>query len=103
MKAIEAIRKVIRPAVADDFELERFLVKRAYNWGFPLNTLRGKSRDELILMILKPAPSQSKYWSELIAIAQTVATLGEGMKISRELATAAQNAIGKPTNPVNPV
>ena len=43
---------------------------------------------------LKPAPSQAKYWSDLTAIAQTVAILGEGMKISRELATAAQNATG---------
>ena len=68
MRAIEAIRKVIHPAVADDFELEQFLVKRAYNLGVPLNNLRGKN--------------------------QTVAILGEGMKISRELATAAQNATG---------
>ena len=94
MRAIEAIRKVIHPAVADDFELEQFLVKRAYNMGFLLNNLRGKNRDELILMILKPAPSQAKYWSDLTAIAETVAILGEGMKISRELATAAQNATG---------
>lgn len=94
MIAIETIRKVIHPAVADDFELEQFLVKRAYNLGVPLNNLRGKNRDELILMILKPAPSQAKYWSDLTAIAQTVAILGEGMKISRELATAAQNATG---------
>ena len=56
MRAIEAIRKVIHAAVADDFELEQFLVKRAYNMGVPLNNLRGKNRDELILMILKPAP-----------------------------------------------
>lgn len=94
MRAIETIRKVIHPAVADDFELEQFLVKRAYNMGVPIDNLRGKSRDELILMILKPAPSQAKCWSDLIAIAQTVAILGEGMKISRELATAAQNATG---------
>ena len=94
MIAIEVIRKVIHPAVADDFELEQFLVKRAYNMGVPINNLRGKSRDELILMILKPAPSQAKFWSDLIALAQTVAILGEGMKISRELATAAQNATG---------
>lgn len=94
MKAIESIRKVIHPAVADDFELEQFLVKRAYNMGVPLDNLRGKNRDELILMILKPAPSQAKYWSDLTAIAQTVAILGEGMKISRELAAAARNATG---------
>ena len=94
MKAMETIRKVIHPAVADDFELEQFLVERAYKLGFPINNLRGKNRDELILMILKPAPSQSKYWSDLVAIAQAVAILGEGMKISRELATAAQNATG---------
>jgi hypothetical protein len=94
MAATDAIRKVIHPAVADDFELEQFLVKRACNMGFLLNNLRGKSRDELILMILKPAPSQAKYWSDLIAIAQTVAILGEGMKISHELATDAKNATG---------
>ena len=88
------IRKVIHPAVADDFELENFLVHRAYALGVPLNNLRGRDRDELILMILKPAPSQAKYWSDLTAIAQTVAILGEGMKISRELATAARNATG---------
>ena len=94
MKAIEAIRKVIHPAVADDFELENFLVHRAYALGVPINNLRGQNRDGLILMIIKPAPSQAKYWSDLTAIAQTVAILGEGMKISRELATAAQNATG---------
>jgi len=94
MKAEKVIRTVIHPAVADDFELENFLVHRAYALGVPLNNLRGKNRDELILMILKPAPSQAKYWSDLTAIAQTVAILGEGMKISRELATAARNATG---------
>lgn len=94
MRAMDEIRKVIHPAVADDFELEQFLVKRACNMGVPLNNMRGKNRDELILMILKPAPSQAKYWSDLLAIAQTVAILGEGTKISRELATAARNATG---------
>ena len=94
MKAQDVIRKVIHPAVADDFELENFLVNRAYNLGVPLDKLRGRNRDELILMILKPAPSQAKHWSDLTAIAQTVAILGEGMKISRELATAARNATG---------
>lgn len=94
MKAIEAIRKVIHPAVADDFELENFLVHRAYALGVPINNLRGQNRDGLILMIIKPAPSQAKYWSDLTAIAQTVAILGEGMKISRELAAAARTATG---------
>ena len=94
MKAIEAIRKVIHPAVADDFELENFLVHRAYALGVPINNLRGQNRDGLVLMILKPAPSQAKHWSDLTAIAQTVAILGEGMKISRELAAAARNATG---------
>lgn len=94
MKAADAIRKVIHPAVADDFELENFLVNRAYALGVPINNLREQNRDGLILMILKPSPSQAKYWSDLTAIAQTVAILGEGMKISRELAAAARNATG---------
>jgi len=94
MKAIDAIRKVIHPALADDFELENFLVHRAYALGFPLNNLRGQDRDSLILLILKPSPSKVKFYSDLNAIAQTVAILGEGMKISSELASAARNATG---------
>ena len=94
MKALDVIRKTIHPALADDFELENFIVNRAYAMGFPLNELRGKSRDQLIVTILSPSPSTVNQWHDLLAIAQTVAILGEGMKISRELATAAQNATG---------
>ena len=92
--ALKTIRSVIAPALADDFELLDFLARRAMALGVPLNDLRGKNRDKLIIMILKPAPSQAKYWSDLTAIAQTVAILGEGMRISRELAIAAKNATG---------
>lgn len=91
--ACQAIWKVIWPAVGDDHELATFLTNRAYVRGIPLNDLRGKRRDALITRILNVSPSEDGR-DELLAIAQTVAILGEGMKISRELATAAQNATG---------
>ena len=91
--ALKVIWKVIWPAVKDDLELATFLTNRAYVRGIPLNDLRGKRRDALITRILNVSPSEDGR-DELIAIAQTVAILGEGMKISRELATAAKNATG---------
>lgn len=94
MKALDAIKKVIHPVVGDDCQLEDFLVERAYSMGVPLNDLRGRNRDELIRVILRLSPSACKECSELRAIAQTVALLGEGMKISRDLANAAQQATG---------
>jgi hypothetical protein len=98
MIAMRTIRKVLQPALADDFELLDFMTHRAYAIGVPLDMLRGKNRDELIHLILKPTPSDGNHWSELTAIAQTVALLGEGMKITRELATAAKEATGFLTN-----
>ena len=91
--AVQAIWKVVFAATQDDQDLAVFLTNRAYNQGIPLNDLRGRSRDALIAKILKVKPS-TKDCDELMAIAQTVAILGEGMKISRELATAAKNATG---------
>lgn len=91
--AVQAIWKVILPAVQDDLELATFLTNRAYARGIPLNDLRGTRRDALITRILNVSPHEDGR-DELLAIAQTVAILGEGMKISRELATAAKNATG---------
>lgn len=91
--AIQAIWKVLFPAVGDDHELATFLTNRAYVRGIPLNDLKGKNRDALITCVLNVSPSKDGR-DDLVAIAQTVAILGEGMKISRELATAAKNATG---------
>ena len=91
--AAQAIWGVIWPAVKDDHELAIFLTNRAYVRGIPLNDLQGKNRDALITCVLNVSPSKDGS-DELVAIAQTVAILGEGMKISRELATAAKNATG---------
>lgn len=91
--AAQAIWGVIWPAVKDDHELATFLTNRAYVRGIPLNDLQGKNRDALITCVLNVSPSKDGS-DELVAIAQTVAILGEGMKISRELATAAKNATG---------
>lgn len=91
---LKTIRNVIAPALADDFELRNFLARRAMAIGTPLDALRGKTRDMLIVEILKPAPAECNHWTDLTAIAQTVAILGEGMPISRELADAAKNATG---------
>lgn len=93
-KAEKAVRAVLSPALADDFELLDFLTHRAIAIGAPLDALRGKNRDELINLILEPSPSDGDRWSELTAIAQTVAVLGEGMKISKELEKAARQATG---------
>ena len=91
--ATQAIWKVVFAATHDDPDLAVFLTNRAYTQGIPLNDLRGRSRDALVAKILKVKPS-TKDCDEHMAIAQTVAILGEGMKISRELATAAKNATG---------
>ena len=91
--ALQMIYEVVFAAMQDDQDLAVVLTNRAYNQGIPLNDLRGRSRDALVAKILKVKPS-TKDCDELMAIAQTVAILGEGMKISRELATAAKNATG---------
>ena len=93
-KAEKAVRAVLTPALADDSELLDFLTHRAIAIGAPLDTLREKNRGELINLILKPSPSDGDHWRELTAIAQTVAILGEGMKISKELEKAARKATG---------
>ena len=94
MKALVAIRQVINPVVGDDHQLEDFLVERAYTMGVPINDMRGKNREELIRVILKLSPSACKECTNLRIIAQTVAILGEGMRISRELANTAKQATG---------
>ena len=91
--ALRAIWQVLFPAVGDDHELATFLTNRAYVRGIPLNDLKGKNRDALRTCVLNVSPSKDGR-DDLVAIAQTVAILGEGMKISRELATAAKNATG---------
>ena len=68
---------------------------RATSFGVEILEREAKrSRDELINLILKPSPSDGDHWRELTAIAQTVAILGEGMKISKELEKAARKATG---------
>ena len=44
--------------------------------------------------ITTETPMEHEHKRELLAIAQAVAILGEGMKISRELAEAARKATG---------
>lgn len=91
--AHQAIYQVVFAAMQDDQDLAIFLTVRAYSLGIPMNDLRGRSRDALIAKILKVKPS-TKDCDELVAIAQTVAILGSGMKITPELAIAAKNVTG---------
>ena len=76
--ALQMIYEVVFAAMQDDQDLAVVLTNRAYNQGIPLNDLRDRSRDALVAKILKVKPS-TKDCDELIAIAQTVAILGEGL------------------------
>ena len=50
--AIQAIWKVIYPACPGEDDVAFLLTNRAYSYGIPLCQLKGKSRDELIKLIL---------------------------------------------------
>lgn len=50
--AVQAILKVIYPACPGEDDVAFLLTNRAYSYGIPLCQLKGKSRDELIKLIL---------------------------------------------------
>ena len=50
--AIQAIWKVIYPACPGEDDVASLLTNRAYSRGIPLCQLKGKSRDELIKLVL---------------------------------------------------
>ena len=50
--AIQAIWKVIYPACPGEDDVASLLTNRVYSRGIPLCQLKGKSRDELIRLIL---------------------------------------------------
>lgn len=91
--AHQAIYQVVFAAMQDDQDLAIFLTNRAYSLGIPMNDLRGRSRDVLVAKILKLKTPMND-GDELVAIAQTVAILGSGMKITPELAIAAKHVTG---------
>ena len=54
--AVQAIWKVIYPACPGEDDVACLLTNRAYSCGIPLCQLKGKSRDELIkLILIEPA------------------------------------------------
>ena len=54
--AVQAIWKVIYPACLGEDDVACLLTNRAYSRGIPLCQLKGKSRDELIkLILIEPA------------------------------------------------
>ena len=54
--AVQAIWKVIYPACPGEDDVACLLTNRAYSRGIPLCQLKGKSRDELIkLILIEPA------------------------------------------------
>ena len=50
--AIQAIWKVVYPACPGEDDIASLLTNRAYSLGIPLDQLKGKSRDELVKLIL---------------------------------------------------
>ena len=54
--AVQAIWKVIYPACPGEDDVASLLTNRAYSRGIPLCQLKGKSRDEMIkLILIEPA------------------------------------------------
>ena len=70
MKALRVIVQTLQPALADDHELLTFLSHRAYALGIPLAQLKGRNRDQLINLILKPAPSKGDYWMKFLRLSR---------------------------------
>lgn len=58
--AIQAIWKVIYPACLGEDDLASFLTNRAYALGIPLCQLKGKSREEMIKLILLDGANQKQ-------------------------------------------
>lgn len=58
--AIQAIWKVIYPACPGEDDLASFLTNRAYSLGIPLCQLKGKSREEMIKLILLDGANQKQ-------------------------------------------